>query len=92
MEAIRVRQVVAEDGKVVITGLPYKKGQAIEVILLFQPTRITPRSRLTVRQIRESGLIGLWKDRNDIEDSTTYARQLREEAQKRGDISYDFVG
>jgi len=92
MEAIRVRQVIAEDGKVVITGLPYKKGQAIEVILLFQPKRVTPRSRLTVRQIRESGLIGLWKDRNDIGDSVTYARQLREEAQKRGEISYDFVG
>ncbi len=92
MEAIRVRQVIAEDGKVVITGLPYKKGQAIEIILLFQTRRIAPRSRLTVRQLRQSGLIGLWKDRNDIQDSAVYARQLREEAQKRGDISYDFVG
>jgi len=92
MEAIRVQKFIAEDGKVVITGLPYKKGQAIEIILLFQPTRITPRSRLTVRQLRQSGLIGLWKDRNDIQDSSAYARRLREQAQKRGDISYDFVG
>jgi len=92
MEAIRVQQVIAEDGEVVITDLPYKKGQAVEIILLLQPTRIIPRSRLTVRQLRQSGLIGLWKDRNDIRDSAAYARRLRERAQKRGDISYDFVG
>ena len=92
MEAIRVQQVIAEDGEVVITDLPYKKGQTVEIILLLQPTRIAPRSRLTVRQLRQSGLIGLWKDRNDIRDSSAYARRLREQAQKRGDISYDFVG
>ena len=42
-----------------------------------------PRLRLTVRQLRQSGLIGLWKDRDDIQDSATYARHLREQAQKR---------
>jgi len=31
----------------------------------------------------EVGLIGLWKDREDIEDSAAYARQLREQAQRR---------
>ena len=87
MEAIRVQQVVAEDGEVVITDLPYKKGQAVEIILLLQPTKIAPRSRLTVGQLRESGLIGLWKDREDIEDRSVYARQLREQAQKRGDMN-----
>jgi len=92
MEAMRVQQVIAEDGKVVITGLPYKKGQAVEIIFLLQPTRITPRSRLTVQQLRQSGLIGLWKNRNDIRNSSAYARRLREQAQKRGDISYDLVG
>jgi hypothetical protein len=29
MEAIRVQQVIADDGEVVITGLPYKKGQTV---------------------------------------------------------------
>ena len=38
----------------------------------------------TVGDFRKSGLLGLWKDRSDIEDSAVYARQLREEAQKRG--------
>ena len=92
MEAIRLEQVVVEDGQMVITGLPYKRGQMVEVIVLPQPQRTVLRSRLTVRQLRQSGLIGLWKDRDDIADSTVYARRLREQAQQRGDIHYDFAG
>ncbi len=92
MEAIRLEQVVVEDGQMVITGLPYKRGQMVEVIVLPQPQRTVLRSRLTVRQVRQSGLIGLWKDRDDIEDITVYARRLREQAQQRGDIHYDFAG
>lgn len=92
MEAVRVQQVVAKDGEVLVRGIPYKKGQVVEIIVLPQPMKTTPRSHLTVRQLRESGLIGLWKDRYDIQDSAAYARRLREQAQKRGDIDYDFTG
>jgi len=92
MEAIRIQQVIAEDGRVSITGLPYKKGQFVEIILLPQPLKTVSRSRLTVRQLRQSGLIGLWKDRDDIGDSVAYARQLREQAQQRGDTHDDLVG
>jgi hypothetical protein len=91
MEAIRVQQVIAEDGEVVVTDLPYKKGQAVEIILLLRPTKEAPRSHLTVGQLRQSGLIGLWKDRDDIQDSSAYARRLREQSQKREEINYDFV-
>jgi len=45
------------------------------------------RPRLTARQLLNSELIGLWKDRTDITDSASYARQLREQAQKRPGIS-----
>jgi len=92
MEAVRVQQVVAKDGEVLVRGIPYKKGQVVEIIVLPQPMRTAPRSHLTVRQLRQSGLIGLWKDRYDIRDSAAYARRLREQAQKRGDIDYDFTG
>jgi len=37
-----------------------------------------------LRMLRESGLIGMWKDRADIQDSLEFARQLRREAEKRG--------
>ncbi len=36
----------------------------------------------TVGDFRNSGLLGMWKDRNDTEDSAVFARQLREEAQR----------
>jgi len=92
MEAVRIQQVVTKDGEALVRGIPYKKGQVVEIIVLPQPLKTTPRSYLTVRQLRHSGLIGLWKDRCDIRDSTAYARNLREQSQKRGDIDYDFVG
>ncbi|MBU1748244.1 MAG: hypothetical protein KKA73_11200 [Chloroflexi bacterium] len=92
MDAVRLEQVVVTDGQMVLTGLPYKKGQWVEVIVLPQSQKTAPRSRLTVRQLRRSGLIGLWQDRDDIEDSAVYARQLREQAQQRGDIRHDSAG
>jgi len=91
MEAIRVEKTV-QDGQITITDLPYKEGQVVEVILFAQPEETVTRSRLTVRQLRQSRIIGLWKDRSDIQDGATYARQLREQAQKRGDINYDLSG
>jgi hypothetical protein len=87
MEAIRIEQVVTEDGTVVITGLPYEKGQVVEVIMFPQAPSPEPPRRLTVRQLKESGIIGLWKDRTDIEDSSAYARQLREQAEQRDDLA-----
>jgi hypothetical protein len=89
MEAVQVRQVVLKDGEILITGLPYKKGQAVDVIVFPQSTTPRPAARLTFGDLRRSGLIGMWQDRRDITDSSAYARQLREEAQRREDIDCD---
>lgn len=86
MEALQVHKVMARDGETLITGLPYKRGQTVEVILFLPSATPQPRVRLTVGQLRRSGLIGLWQDRADIGDSAVYARQLREQAQTRGDV------
>ena len=86
MEAVQVKQVIIKDGEVLLTGLPFKKGQSVEIIVFPQPTTPLPRVRLTVGRLRQSGLIGLWQNRDDIGDSSAYARQLREQAQQRGDI------
>ena len=86
MEAVQVQQVMARDGEILITGLPYKRGQAVEVIIFLPPATPQPRARLTVGRLRKSGLIGLWQDRDDIGDSSVYPRQLREQAQERGDL------
>ncbi len=82
MEAIRIHKVVEKDGEILVKGLPCKKGQRVEMILLMEPSTMSGRY-LTAQKLRHSGLIGLWKDREDIKDSASYARQLREQAQRR---------
>lgn len=37
----------------------------------------------TARDLLQSELVGLWADRTDIGDSLTFARQLREQAERR---------
>ena len=84
MEAIRLQKVVEKDGEIFVTGLPCKKGEHVEVILLTEPSDDVPkRPTLTTHRLLQSGLIGLWKDRKDIEYSAVNARQLREQAQRR---------
>ena len=88
MQAIRLQQTVQKNGELLIANLPLVKGQKVEVLLLFTPSSSKPkRLRLTARQLLDSGLIGLWQDRSDITDSAIYARQLREQAQRRPGIS-----
>ncbi|MBI3914772.1 MAG: hypothetical protein HY327_11395 [Chloroflexi bacterium] len=40
------------------------------------------RKYMTARELLNSDLIGMWKDRTDIGDSAVFARQLREQAQR----------
>lgn len=86
MEAVQVKQVLTKDGEMLLTGLPYKKGQSVEVILLAQTEAPAQRKSLTVGELRRSGLLGMWRERTDISDSAIYARELRQQAEKRGVI------
>jgi hypothetical protein len=45
-----------------------------------------PMQYMTAGQLRNSDLIGVWEDREDIEDSAAYARELRKQAQRREDV------
>jgi hypothetical protein len=83
MEAVRLQRVIEKDGELLLTDLPCKKGQRVEVIVLSElPASLQPQ-RLTAKRLLESELVGLWQDREDITDSAVYARQLREKAQRR---------
>ncbi len=92
METVQIQHTMDCDSELVLTGLPYKKGQHVEILLIPLPEVPTPKPRMTIRQFRESGLIGMWKDRDDMQDSAAYARQLREEAWKRRSSDYDIPG
>ena len=86
MEAIRIQQTIQKRGELTLRNLPVEAGQQVEVLLLFTPSEKSNRPRMTARQLLNSGLIGLWKERQDIVDSASYARQLREQAQRRPDV------
>lgn len=88
MEAIRVQQIIQKNGELLIKDLPVVAGQQVEVLLLLTPTASKPKQpRMTAKALLNSGLVGLWGDRTDITDSAVYARQLREQAQRRPDIN-----
>lgn len=87
MEAIRLHKMIEKDGEILVTGLPYRKGQYVEMILLPESSTESEKRYLTASSLLHSELIGLWADREDIENSADYARQLREQAQRRGNNS-----
>lgn len=94
-------QVIEEDGVLIVTSPlspdvddPERLSHSLTDVVcqhrerpLASLRQSTERGHLTVRDLQQSGIVGLWKDRTDIEDSSVYARQLREQAQKRGDRS-----
>ncbi len=83
MEAMRLHRIMEKDGELLITDLPCKKGQHVEVIVLPEPPTLPQSPQLTAKQLLESDIIGLWQDREDVTDSAAFARQLREQAQQR---------
>ncbi len=82
MNAIRLKPTIQKNGELHLTNLSVVAGQQVEVLLLYDPGSGT-KKRLTARRLLNSRLIGLWKDRTDIADSAEYARQLREQVQRR---------
>jgi len=81
MEAVRIKEKIKKDGEILLTGLPFKKGQLIEMIVMSEPARRKTKPS-TARQLLASGIVGMWKDRV-IDGSSSYARTLREKAQRR---------
>jgi hypothetical protein len=83
MNAVRKEAVLIRDGEVSVAGLPFKKGQHVELLVIAQDPPEPERKRLTAQGLRKSGLVGIWRNRKDLPDSAAFARQLRDNAQKR---------
>lgn len=81
MDAVRKHAVVEHDGEVRIAGLPYKRGDRVEVTLLKEEQ--VAKGGMTGAELLASPLFGMWADRTDIRDSSEFARELREKAQRR---------
>ena len=44
---------------------------------------------MTVEELLNSGLVGIWKNRKDIENNLEFARKLREKAWSHKHVGYD---
>jgi hypothetical protein len=81
MDALRFRKTLEGDGELHLTGLPAKKGEEAEVIVIFE--RAEPRREMNLGDLLKSDVVGMWADRTDIGDSVEYARELRKRVQRR---------
>jgi hypothetical protein len=59
------------------------EGAQVIVVVVKEGQRTGGRKVLTLGDLLDSPLVGMWADREDIVDSAEYARQLREKAQRR---------
>jgi 2-hydroxychromene-2-carboxylate isomerase len=84
VSAVRKIAVVEEDGEITVRGLPFRKGDRVRVSVLKEGRRTRSRG-MTAGDFLKSSLIGMWADREDIGDSSEFARSLRERAQRRED-------
>ena len=75
METIRLQHTVEKNGELHLTDLPLTAGQNVELMLFVWP-QVAKKQRLTAANLLASDLIGLWRDREDIVDSSAFAREL----------------
>jgi len=83
MKNFHYRKVIEVDGEISIYGLPFKKGQIVEMVLRPVSYEEDAKPVLTAGKLLTSGLPGIWAGRWDIKDSSAFAHRLRDQAQNR---------
>jgi hypothetical protein len=85
MNRIVVKTKVSSDGSLHLDLSVGAQEAGTEVLVTVEPVAATKRT-LLASDLVQSGLVGMWAARTDIEDSRAFARRLREQAQvRRGD-------
>jgi hypothetical protein len=85
MKAVHIHQDVERDGEIRLTGLPYRRGEAVDLIVVL-PSAEEEAPKAGGRVLRagdlcRSRLVGLWAARRDMGDTAMFARRLRAQAQ-----------
>lgn len=60
----------------------------MEIIVVFAPPESSPRAAIadsTLGDLRASEFFGMWRERDDMADSSDFARALREQTWKRSE-------
>jgi hypothetical protein len=79
----RTHKAMQKNGKIVLTGLPFEEGQQLEVIVLADSDKPVRKGGLTAKELVRSDIVGIWKNRKDIKDTISFARELRKKAESR---------
>ena len=81
LKPITIDLIVEEDGKLILSDLPIKRGEQVELELRFPNGNSASQKPLPwIGALLASDLPGLWSDRDDLEDSPAFARRLRARA------------
>jgi hypothetical protein len=85
MEHVTQKQVLEE-----LQGLEPNRWFEVLDFIGFLKERAHPGpQKLTARTLRQSEIVGIWADREDIGSSLDFARWLRQEAERRRGLSDD---
>jgi len=76
MDTFVAQRVVRKSKVITLKDLPFDEGETVRIVVERVDGK-SPKRFPTVRDWRESGLIGMWADRDDIGDTLEYARKLR---------------
>lgn len=80
METIVVKGIITDDGQLQVDTPVNLPPGPVEVEIRAE----APKAQgVTLGELLNSGLLGLWKDRDDITDSVEFARALRARASRR---------
>ena len=83
METVKLDTIIKKDGEINIKGVPFYKGDKIKMIISSESEEDKTNNELSADKILKSGIVGIWEDRDDIIDSSSHARELRNKAQIR---------
>ena len=72
MQVIRLQQTIEKNKEIYLSDLPVLQGQEVEVIVLISPLP-EPKKTFTVRQLLDSGLMGVWENRTELGEDKKYA-------------------
>ncbi|NWG18341.1 MAG: hypothetical protein HXY41_17085 [Chloroflexi bacterium] len=83
MAAVILKGFITDDGQLKVEVPPDLPPGPVEVEIRAKTADV---QGVTVGALLESGLVGLWKDREDITDTVEFARELRKRASRRKSV------
>jgi hypothetical protein len=78
MDSVILKGVITTDGRLEVDLPADLPPGPVEIEI--RQTKVTG---VSLGELLESGLVGLWADRTDIEDNAEFARNLRRRASRR---------